>query len=82
MLTYSVIPDHARTARAQTWWNEVGDDIERASPSLFRQAAIAKANLNKDTGGGFLQFCWESITGSDLESFYRSLEDASDRHNF
>lgn len=54
------------------WWNEIADQIERDAPSVARKGE-AKANINRDTGGGFLMFTWESITGEELASFCHSL---------
>jgi hypothetical protein len=74
MLQYSFTPDRAILVDPGRWWDEVSNRIGVSAPDLSGRAS-AKANINQDTGGGFLQFCWEEISPDDLETYCRILDD-------
>jgi hypothetical protein len=73
MLQYFHTPDRTILSNPGYWWDEVSNKIGRSAPVISSRAS-AKANINKDTGGGFLQFCWESISPDELESYCRLLD--------
>jgi hypothetical protein len=73
MLQYFMTPDRSILRDPEGWWDRVSDSIGRSSPEVSSRAS-AKANINKDTGGGFLQFTWEAISPHELESYCRLLD--------
>jgi len=73
MLHYFIVPDKAILLNPDRWWDEVSATIGRASPEISSRAS-AKANINQDTGGGFLQFTWETISTDELESYCLILD--------
>jgi hypothetical protein len=73
MLQYFMTPDRAILHDPEGWWDRVSNSIGRSAPEISSRAS-AKANINKDTGGGFLQFTWEAISPHELESYCRVLD--------
>ncbi|HYL82831.1 MAG TPA: hypothetical protein VE263_01250 [Candidatus Angelobacter sp.] len=73
MLQYFIVPDKAILSNPGEWWDGVSGVIGRSAPEISRNAS-AKANINQDTGGGFLQFCWEDISAGDLKEFCQILD--------
>jgi hypothetical protein len=80
MLQYFMVPDKAILCSPSKWWDEVSTTIGRGSPEISSRAST-KANINKDTGGGFLQFCWETISTSELESYCQLLDNTLQAKN-
>ncbi len=75
MLQYFMVPDPAILRNPGGWWDDVSNKIGRSAPDISSRAS-AKANINQDTGGGFLQFCWEEISPEELETYTRLLDSA------
>jgi hypothetical protein len=75
MLQYFFARDRAILSDPGSWWDAVSNEVGRSAPDISSRAS-AKANINQDTGGGFLQFCWEEISPGELETYTRLLDNA------
>jgi len=73
MFYYFFVPDKSILADPGEWWNKVSGQIESVCPDLSQRAS-AQPYINQDTGGGFLQFCWDDISVTELVTYGKALD--------